>query len=90
MMAGNNMKIPSDGIGYITDMEELIDRRISATLKPFIEAVFMGHEQIVQGQKKQNEFLQKSVSHDTWIKILGVAQFLTALMVVFHWLIGSR
>jgi len=87
-MAETIQKIPTDGVGYITDIHDIVSRELKTQMKPFVTAVMMNNEEVLRGQKKQNQFLQKTVNHDTWIKALGAGQVLTMLAVFLSWIIG--
>jgi len=82
-------KIPSDGVGYKTDIHEIVKSELRTQMRPFVTAVMHNNEEIRQGQKEQNVFLVKAVHHDTWIKALFAGQVFTAVAMFFHWIISS-
>jgi len=76
---------PPDGEGYITDMEELLDSRLDSKLRSFIEVVMFNQEEIRQGQKEQNKFLKKTMTHDTMIKTIILVQVLMVFAIGLQW-----
>lgn len=70
-------------------MEELIDKRLDAKIRPFVDVVLHGQEELRRGQKEQNAFLIKTIKHDTWIKAIAASQLFTIFGVFVHWIIGK-
>jgi hypothetical protein len=84
----DQIDLPKDGKGYATDIHEIIKLELRCQMKPFIDVVVHGQEELKQGQKTNNQFIEKTLQHDTWIKGLGASQFIMALVLFLHWIIG--
>jgi len=81
---GEKMTQQADGVGYVTDLEELLNKRLDSKLRPFIDVVMFNQEEIIQRQKKQDQFLEKVIGHDTKINLLIAAQIVQGLALVLH------
>ena len=79
---------PKNGKGYTTDLNEMVKREITSHMRPFLDVILRGQEEVMQEVKKHTHFHKLAVDNRTMI-VAGIAiDLFLAIGIVMAWVIN--